>query len=131
MALPSMATVLIVDDIELNRLLLERILATRGFRTISADGGRMGVDLAQSHKPDLILMDIQMPDLSGYEALDLLRSDPATSTIPVMAVTGNATESDRQRLDNAGFNASILKPFHIPDLLDLVSGLAGTQQVRT
>lgn len=122
-----MATVLIVDDIELNRLLLERILTPRGFRTITADGGRIGVDLAQSQQPDLILMDIQMPDLSGYEALELLRADPATSSIPVMAVTGNATESDRHKLDTAGFNASILKPFHIPELLDLVTDLSSGQ----
>ena len=120
-----MATVLIVDDIALNRLLLERILAPRGFRTLCADGGRSGVDMAKSHQPDLILMDIQMPDLTGYEALELLRADSSTSTIPVMAVTGNATESDRQKLETAGFNASILKPFHIPDLLNLVTELAG------
>lgn len=122
-----MSTVLIVDDIELNRLLLERILVPKGYQTVSADGGWEGVNLARRLKPDLILMDIQMPDLTGYEALKLLRDDSETSAIPIMAVTGNATESDQHKLDNAGFDASILKPLNIPELLELVSMLAARQ----
>jgi len=118
-----MSTVLIVDDISLNRLLLERILQPRGFTTLSACGGQEGVELARQHKPSLILMDIQMPDISGYDALAILRADKETSNIPVMAVTGNATEGDRGKLANAGFNAALLKPFNIAELLKHVSAL--------
>jgi len=118
-----MPRVLIVDDIALNRLLLERILQPRGYEILTAEGGREAVDLAQTHSPDLILMDIQMPGVNGYEALELLRAHEHTSNIPVMAVTGAATENDRSKLDSAGFNAAILKPFDIPELLAIVSGL--------
>jgi two-component system cell cycle response regulator DivK len=120
-----MTRVLIVDDIALNRLLLERILQPRGFETLSADGGEAGVSIARTERPDIILMDIQMPDISGYDALQMLRKDESTKAIPVMAVTGNATENDMERLGNAGFNASLFKPFRIPDLLTLVSRLTG------
>ncbi len=118
-----MPRVLIVDDISLNRILLEQILQPRGFETLSAAGGSAAVAIARDERPDLILMDIQMPDLTGYEALDLLREGVWTRNIPIMAVTGNATANDRTRLDNAGFNAALTKPFQINELMRLVKEL--------
>lgn len=116
-----MASVLIADDIRLNRLLLERILLPRGFSTLTASNGQEAVSLARTWVPDLILMDIEMPELDGIQALTRLRALPATRNIPVIAVTGNVLGGSRAHLVQAGFNASIYKPFDIDQLLELVN----------
>lgn len=115
-----MASVLIADDIRLNRLLLERILSPRGFGTLTACNGREAISLARTWQPDLILMDIEMPELDGLQALDQLRAMPSTREIPVIAITGNVLGGNRSHLVQAGFDASLYKPFAVEKLLELV-----------
>lgn len=123
-----MKQLLIVDDLKSNRLLLEKILEPAGYQTISADGGLLGVDLARREQPDIILMDLMMPDVDGYEALQLLRGEEATRNIPVIAITGNAASHDQQRIVAAGFDSYLFKPYKIRDLLAVISkGLASQE----
>lgn len=114
-------TILIVDDVEPNRILLDRILTPRGYRTLIACGGAEAVTLATSELPDLVLMDLQMPEVDGYQALRQLRSDDLTRVIPVVAITGNALQQDEERINRAGFDDYLFKPYQIKDLLNIVS----------
>ncbi len=116
-----MNTVLIVEDNKLNRELLETILDFNGFARLSVDGGLLAFKLAKSELPDLVLMDIQMPDIDGYKAMEMLRGDEDTQHIPVVAVTGNATESDRERMIEKGFDDIIIKPYLIDDVLNVIN----------
>src|SRR3989442_11974043 len=90
--------ILIVEDNENNRMLVRDVLQSRGYRTEETDTGEEGVRLAQTVRPALILMDIQLPGMNGMEALQLLRADAATREIPVMAVTASAMTHDRQKI---------------------------------
>jgi len=105
--------VLIAEDNEKNLKLVRDLLQFHGFRTIEARTGREAVTIARQESPDLILMDIEMPDMDGVEALRLLRSDTRTSHIPVVAVTASAMLADRQRLAGAGFDGYIIKPISV------------------
>lgn len=115
-----MKKILIVEDNKLSRELLETILDFNGYQRLSVDGGVLGVELARSESPDLVLMDIQMPDMDGYTAMKHIRDDNDTSHIPVVAVTGNATPADRDQMMEEGFNDIIIKPYLIDDVLNVV-----------
>jgi two-component system cell cycle response regulator DivK len=112
--------VLIVEDNDRNLELVRDLLELRGFRTLSASSASDGVALALSHCPDVVLMDVQLPDFDGVDALSRLRSDPSTSSIPVVALTAFAMKDDRARFLAAGFDGYLMKPIDIRTLPDEV-----------
>ena len=117
------ALILIVEDNEKNRKLVRDILQHQGYRTVECERGEDAVRLAQEQQPALVLMDIQLPGISGIEALAQLRADERTRAIPVMAVTASAMTQDRQRIIDAGFNAYHAKPVSVRALLAEVADL--------
>ena len=112
--------ILIVEDNEKNRKLERDILQFHGYRTAEADNGEDGVRLAQSAPPALILMDIQLPRMSGIDALRLLRADARTRAIPVIAVTASAMSQDRQKIMAAGFDGYQAKPIDVTQFVAAV-----------
>jgi two-component system, cell cycle response regulator DivK len=102
--------ILIVDDSDQNRRLARKVLEFAGFRTLEATGGIEGLSLAVEHRPDLILMDIRMPDLNGTEVLQKLREDERTAAIRVVALTSSAMKGDRERFLADGFDGYLEKP---------------------
>jgi CheY-like chemotaxis protein len=97
-----MARILLVEDNEMNRDMLSRRLHRLGFAVICAEDGPTGVALAKSERPDLILMDIALGDMDGWEASELILKDPATAAIPIIALTAHALQSDRERSMDVG-----------------------------
>ena len=112
--------VLVVEDNEKNMKLVRDVLKATGYRTLEATTGGQAVELAAEHAPDLVLMDIQLPDIDGVEALSLLRADERTASIPVLAVTALAMQGDRERFLAAGFDDYISKPVNIVELVGTV-----------
>ena len=112
--------ILIVEDNEKNLKLARDVLQYRGFRTLEAGMAADGIALAIEHNPDLILMDIQLPDTDGISALQQLRKEPATKAIPVIAFTASVMEADRQRLAAAGFDGFLAKPIDVKTFSDQV-----------
>ncbi len=115
-----MSVILIVEDNEKNMKLVRDVLQFKGYETIEAVTGTDGVRLAKERKPDIILMDIQLPDIDGVEALARLRTDERTASIPVLALTAQAMEGDRDRFLAAGFDGYISKPVNVVELLAVV-----------
>jgi two-component system cell cycle response regulator DivK len=118
-------TVLVVEDEPLNRKLIRDILAHRGTAVIEASNGREGVDLAAEMNPGLILMDIQLPGMNGMEATRLIKANPASRHIPIVALTGYAMDGDEKRMLEAGCDGYLSKPFKIKELLQLVESFLG------
>jgi two-component system cell cycle response regulator DivK len=112
--------VLIVDDNERNLRLARDVLRFGGLRTIEAATAAEGVRLAAEHLPDVILMDVRLPDMDGPAALVRLRDDPRTAGIPVVAVTSSAMMGDRQRLLSAGFDGYLEKPISVKEFAEQV-----------
>ena len=108
--------VLIVEDNEKNMKLFRDVLSAKGYRTLEATSGAQAIELALEHVPDLVLMDIRLPDVDGVEALGRLRSDERTTSIPVVAVTAQAMRGDRERFLAAGFDGYVPKPVDIAEL---------------
>ncbi len=106
--------ILIVEDNQNNLYLMEYLLQHSGYTTLSALDGQQGLDAAQREQPDLILMDIQMPKMDGFELTRLLKENPATCEIPVVGVSSYATEGSRQTAQSVGMVAYIEKPI-IPE----------------
>ncbi len=117
--------ILIVEDNDKNRKLVRDALQVKGYRTIEAETGEDGVRLAREHRPRLVLMDIQLPGISGIEALALLRADAATKDIPVVAVTASVMMHDRQKIMGAGFDAFQGKPISVKELFETVQRFVG------
>jgi len=107
--------VLIVDDNDLNVKLARDVLQFAGFRTLEAATGAQGVSLAVEHTPDVVLMDIRLPDMEGTEALRQLRDEPRTAHVPVVALTSFAMKGDRDRFLAAGFDGYLEKPISVRD----------------
>ncbi|WP_153557184.1 response regulator [Roseimaritima sediminicola] len=116
-----MPRILIIDDNEDNRDVLARRLQRRGFDVISADGGRQGIQLASDDSPDVILMDMNMPELDGWDATRQLRQQGID--VPVIALTAHAMEGDRQRALEAGCNDYHTKPVELDVLLETIETL--------
>jgi len=116
----SAETVLIVEDNEKSMKLFRDVLEVKGYRTLEATTGARAVELATRHLPDVVLMDVQLPDVDGVEALHLIRTDARTASLPVVAVTAQAMDGDRERFLRAGFDAYLSKPVDIAELLDVV-----------
>ena len=116
--------VLIVEDNERNLKLARDVLQVKGFRTLSAATAEDGIVLARRERPDVVLMDIQLPGMDGIAALKALRASGDTSAIPVIAFTASVMKEDRDRFDAAGFDGRILKPIDIRTFPDEVRALA-------
>ena len=114
---------LIVDDNELNLKLLRDVLRFEGYRTSEAATAESALALAAAEPPDVVLMDVSLPDLSGIEALQRLRAAPATRATPVLVVTASAMVGDRERLLAAGFDDYLAKPIQVRELLERVRRL--------
>jgi CheY-like chemotaxis protein len=114
--------ILIVDDNEQNRRLARDVLQFAGFRTLEAAGGVEGVALAVEHGPDLVLMDIRMPDMNGTEAVRKLREDERTAAIRVVALTSSTMKGDRERFLADGFDGYLEKPIRVREFPDQVRG---------
>ena len=114
-------TVLVVEDNELNLKLLNDLLEYQGYNVITTRLGEPALGLARQYKPDLILMDIQLPDISGMEATQRIKSDEETREIPIVAVTAFAMSGDEARILASGCDAYIPKPFNVADFLRIVA----------
>jgi two-component system cell cycle response regulator DivK len=117
--------ILLVEDNEMNRDMLSRRLQRRGFEVALAVDGEEGLVLAHSEEPDLILMDMSLPVLDGWEATRRLKADPATQAIPVIALTAHAMAEDRDRAIEAGCDAYDTKPIDLSRLLEKIEALLG------
>ena len=115
-----MSLILIVEDNERNLKLVRDVLQVKGYATIEAGSAEDGIKLALEKKPDLVLMDIHLPGMNGIEALGVLRANPATAAIPVIAVTASVMQQDRKQITEAGFDAYVGKPINLKEFLDAV-----------
>ena len=111
------ARILVVEDHEDNRRILRDLLTSGGYEIIEATTGLEGVNLAAGRRPDLILMDIQLPGIDGYEATRRIKADPALRGIPIIAVTSYALDGDEVRAREAGCDAYVAKPFSPREML--------------
>jgi two-component system, cell cycle response regulator DivK len=114
------AQILVVEDNQRNMRLFCDVLQASGYRTLEATTGDSAVALAIDHEPDLVLMDIQLPDIDGVEALGRLRADERSASLPVLALTAQAMEGDRERFLAAGFDGYISKPVDIAEFVTTV-----------
>jgi two-component system cell cycle response regulator DivK len=124
-----MTKILLVEDNEMNRDMLSRRLERRGYQVVLAVDGRAGVEMAASQAPDLVLMDMSLPVLDGWEATRRLKAAPATRRIPVIALTAHAMSSDRDRALEAGCDDYDTKPIDLPRLLEKMEALLGAAAV--
>ena len=118
-----MSLILIVEDNDKNLKLVRDVLQVKGYDTIDAGTAEDGIALARERRPDLILMDIQLPGMNGIEALGVLRADPLTASIPAAAVTASVMPQDRNKITEAGFDAYVGKPINLKEFLDPVKRL--------
>jgi two-component system cell cycle response regulator DivK len=115
-----MANILVVEDNEVNLRLVRFVLESAGHGVTHAATGDDGVRMARESMPDLVLIDIQLPGMDGLAATRLLKQDPATARIPVIALTAHAMKGDEDRIREAGCDGYLAKPFHYPDLLKAI-----------
>ena len=118
-------TILVVEDQEDNRQILRDLLASSGFLMIEAHDGQQALAMARSQRPDLILMDIQLPVVDGYEATRSIKRDPELKHIPVIAVTSYALSGDEERAREAGCGAYVAKPYSTRHLLAKIGQFLG------
>jgi len=133
-------TLLYVEDNPANLKLVEQIIARHpDIRLLTAVNGNLGIQLARDNQPEVILMDINLPGMSGFDALEILRSDPATAHIPVIAISANAMPADIEKGLNAGFFRYITKPIKVHDFMEALDealqfadnqGVAGNKGLR-
>jgi len=115
--------ILLVEDNEMNRDMLSRRLERRGYTVVVAVDGSQGVAKARSEAPDLILMDLSLPEMTGWEATRIIRADPATASIPVIALTAHSMPGDREKAMESGCNDYDTKPVELPRLLEKMTAL--------
>ena len=120
-----MTKVLVVEDNEMNRDMLSRRLTRRGFQVIFAVDGQQGVDLARSERPDIILMDMSLPVIDGWEATRRVKSDDATRGVPVIGLTAHAMAGDREKAIEAGCDDYDTKPVELERLIGKIERLLG------
>lgn len=117
-------SVLYVEDNELNRKIVRDLLRRTRYRLLEASDGEAGLTMAREHRPDLILMDVQLPKMSGIDAIKALRSEPETAGTPIIAVTSFALTGSEQKAIDAGATAYMAKPYSPFDLLRMMRKLA-------
>ncbi len=120
-------TVLIVEDNELNMKLFRDLLEAHGYATLQTRNGIEALSLAREHQPDLILMDIQLPEVSGLDVTKWLKDDEALRDIPVIAVTAFAMKGDEERIREGGCEAYISKPITVSNFLETIRQFIGTE----
>ena len=118
-------TVLIVEDNELNMKLFNDLLEAHGYKTIQTRNGVEAVELARQHRPDLILMDIQLPEVSGLQVTQWIKDDEELAHIPVIAVTAFAMKGDEERIRKGGCEAYLSKPIQVTKFLETVQNYIG------
>jgi len=123
-----MAKILLVEDNELNRDMLSRRLARKGYEVLVANDGAKGVEMTGIERPDLVLMDMSLPVLDGWEAAQRLKTNPETQSIPVIALTAHAMTEDRERALAAGCDDYDTKPVEMPRLLEKMERLLQKRQ---
>lgn len=116
----SAKTVLYVEDNEMNRKIVRDLLKRTAYRLIEAHDGEAGVALARSERPDLVLMDVQLPKISGIEATRRLRAAPETAATPILVITSFALSGDEQKAKDAGASAYLAKPYSPRQLLGMI-----------
>ncbi len=116
----SVRTVLYVEDNEFNRKIVRRLLARTRYRLLEAEDGETGLALARAERPDLVLMDVQLPKMSGFDVTRALRADPATAGVPIIVVTSFALSGDDRKAMAAGASAYLAKPYSPRELLALI-----------
>ena len=121
-----MSTILIVEDNEKNMKLARDVLQSRGYVTLEAVTGEDGVRMAIEKKPDLVLMDIQLPGINGIESLRRVREDPGCAHIPIVAFTASVMSTDRSQISEAGFDGFIGKPINLKEFLETVKRVLET-----
>jgi len=117
-------SVLVVEDNDLSMRLFHDLLEAHGYNVLQAEDGMEGWRMAREHRPDLILMDIQLPDVSGLEVTKWLKDDETLKSIPVIAITAFAMEGDEEKMLEGGCDAYIPKPISVPDFLQTVERFA-------
>ncbi len=115
--------ILVADDEPINQNLARKVLQAHGYSCIIAGDGQQALDLAREHRPALVIMDLSMPVLDGWEATRRLRADPELQQIPVLALTAHAMVGDREKAMGAGCNAYLTKPFHPSHLIGHITAL--------
>jgi two-component system cell cycle response regulator DivK len=118
-----MCLILLVEDNQLNRDMLTRRLRHRGYDVTLAVNGRQGIDMARSQKPDIVLMDLSLPEVDGWQAARILKSDACTHGIPLVALTAHAMLGDREKALEAGCDDYATKPVDLPLLLSIIERL--------
>ena len=122
-----MSKILVVEDNEMNRDMLTRRLERKGFEVVVAINGKVGIDMASSSNPDIILMDLSLPVIDGWEATRQIKADPATQSIPVIALTAHAMAGDEQKALEAGCDDYDTKPIDLSRLLDKIENLLASR----
>lgn len=117
--------ILVVEDNEKNRKLVRDVLQVKGYRVIEADSAETALTLAAEQTPDLVLMDIHLPGMSGIQALAHLREAPATRAVPVLAFTASVMPQDRREIMSAGFDGFLSKPINLKEFLATVAATLG------
>ena len=125
-----MRKILLVEDNEMNRDMLSRRLERRGYQVLIAVDGEQGVAMAQSEAPDLILMDMSLPVLDGWEATRTIKAAPETRNIPIIALTAHAMVGDRDKVIEAGCDDYDTKPIELPRLLEKIDKLFGKEMAE-
>ena len=123
-----MTKILLVEDNEMNRDMLSRRLTRRGFEVIFAVNGQEGVDLAISERPDIILMDLSLPVLDGWEATRRVKAEAATSSVPIIGLTAHAMSGDREKAIEAGCDDYDTKPVELDRLIAKIERLLGSEK---
>jgi len=123
-----MAKILLVEDNEMNRDVMFRLLSRRGYQVVFAEDGEAAIEQAQAERPDLVLMDISLPKIDGYEATRRLREIEAGRDIPIIALTAHAMTSDREKAFEAGCTDFETKPVEFPRLLAKIASQLGESQ---
>ncbi len=125
-----MVKILLVEDNEMNRDMLSRRLKRKKFEVVMAVDGAEGVEMSISEAPDIILMDMSLPIVDGWEATKKIKADPQTKNIPVIAMTAHAMAGDREKCLNAGCDDYDTKPVEFPRLLDKIKNLIGKDPTK-
>ena len=125
-----MYRILLVEDNELNREMLSRRLRHRGYEVLLAVNGRQGIDMARSGKPDVVLMDLSLPEIDGWQVARMLKSDARTRDIPVVALTAHAMLGDREKALEAGCDEYATKPVDLPLLIGMIERLTAGAEPR-
>ena len=116
-----MARILVIDDDAVQRVLLNAVFRKQGLEVLQAANGQEGIRLAREQMPDLIVSDVNLPEMDGFAILDNLRKEPITATIPFIIITANPNEADQRRARESGANGYLPKPISIADLQALVN----------